>query len=327
MGAFLKRCTWFLLLAGGLALGTDQLLMHGLRLRRTHTFGQWNRLRNGELRAQVLFTGSSRCLMHYDARAIGSALGRRCWNLGMDGSQLDLQRPWLITYLKYNPPPELIVQEVDIISLEPDSDVYFPSQYPPYLLEQPILNTLTSIDPSWNKDRWIPLYSFTRFGYTYAGLGVKGLLGREDTVHDILRNGFELRHWAWDGGFDRFKQKYPDGRPYPITEHSINVLRDIIRIAKAAGSSIVLVYAPELDENQRLTTNRAEVLGTYRRIAREEGIPFWDFSVLPLCAERELFYNSQHMNGHGVRRFTPVITDSLSAWYAINARGPGRRVP
>ena len=315
MRTFLLRVALFMLVLGTVSVALDQLLVHGLRQRRTHTLGNWNRLREGRIQAQVLFTGSSRCLMHFDARAIGERIGRRCWNIGMDGSQLTLQRPWLITYLKYNPPPELVVQEVGIISLEPDSDVFFPSQYPPYLDEAPILQTLRSLDGSWWRDRWIPLYSFTRFGYAYAGLGLKGLLNAEDTAHDVLRNGFEQRHWKWDGGFDRFKARYPKGKRYPVEQEAIAMLEDIIRLVREAGSEIVLVYAPELKENQDLTTNREEIIGIYRRLATKHGIPFWDLSTTALCTDRTLFYNSQHMNGYGVARFTPMISDSLARWY------------
>lgn len=314
--AFALRCLLFGAVALALGTALHSLLLHGLRERRTHTLGQWNRLREGRIRAEVLFTGSSRCLMHYDARTIGRRIGKHCWNLGMDGSQLTLQLPWTITYLKYNPPPRLIVQGVDIISLEPDSDVYFPSQYPPYLIEAPVYRAISALDPTWHKDRWIPLYSFARFGHGYAAMAVKGLLHAEDTTQDILKNGFELRHWTWDGGFDRFKLKYPDGKPYPIEEEAIATLRSIIHTAKAAGSGIVLAYAPELKENQDLTVNREEVLGHYRRIAQEEGIAFWDFSGLPFCSERRWFYNSQHMNAYGVERFTPIIADSVAAWLA-----------
>lgn len=313
MKPFLRRLLLFAAVLMVVAVGLDSLLKTGLRARRTFTLGVWNRVVNGELNAEVLFTGSSRALMHFDAASIGARIGRSAWNIGMDGNQLNHQLPWLITYLKYNRRPALVVQNVDLISLVPDSDIFFPSQYPPYLHEPPIYADLVRIDPDWRKDRFIPLYSFTRFGYAYAGLAIEGLLGLEDTLHDPLDHGFQRKDKAWDGTFDRFKARHPGGARRRNTQEAQALLRAIIRTAKEAGSRVVLVYTPEHRDMQDLTLDRAALIDTFRRIAREEGVPFWDFSTLPLCSDRDLFYNSQHLNGRGVDLFTPVIADSIQA--------------
>jgi hypothetical protein len=325
MKPFLRRLFLFLSVLALVAVGLDTLLKTGLHQRRTFTLGVWNRLVDGEIGAEVLFTGSSRALMHFDAAAVQGRTGLRCYNIGMDGNQLNHQLPWLTTYLKYNPAPRLVVQNVDLISLVPDSDIYFPSQYPPYLHEAPILADLVHIDPSWWKDRWIPLYSFTRFGYAYAGLAVEGLLGLEDTLHDPLVLGFQRKDKDWDGTFDRFKARNPGGVRRRNTQEAQAFLRAIVRTAKAAGSQVVLVYTPEHVDMQHITVDRDQLMGTFRRIANEEGVPFWDFSGLPLCADRTWFYNSQHLNGRGVDQFTPMLADSINA--LLSRRAPDRTAP
>ncbi|MBK9289878.1 MAG: hypothetical protein IPN38_20075 [Flavobacteriales bacterium] len=314
MSTFLRRLALFLVVLGLVAWGLDRTLKAGLRARTTFTLGVWNRLVDGKIQADVLFCGSSRALMHFDAATIGKATGRSCYNIGMDGNQLNHQLPWLITYLKYNRPPELIIQNVDMISLSPDTDVFFPSQYPPYLSEDAIYEDLRNTAPDWWKDRYIPLYSFTRFGYGYAALGVKGLLGLEDTLHDPLHFGFQRKDLNWDGGFDQFKKRFPKGLRRFNEESARNTLRAIIRTAQEKGSKVVLVYTPELGEMQRLTLNREEVMDVYRSIAAESGIPFWDFSTATFCEDRNYFYNSQHLNARGVDLFTPMIADSIAAY-------------
>jgi hypothetical protein len=328
MKVFLRRLMLFTAVLTVVAVGLDSVLKAGLRQRRTFTLGVWNRLVDGRIQADVLFCGSSRAFIHFDAAAIGQRLGVSAWNIGMDGNQLNHQLPWLITYLRYNRPPKLVVQNVDMISLVPDSDIFFPSQYPPYLHEPPIYADLVHIDPDWRKDRFTPLYSFTRFGYTYAGLAIEGLLGLEDTVHDPLDHGFQRKDKTWDGTFDRFKAQHPDGVRRRNTPAAQAILRAIIRTAKEAGSRVVLVYTPEHRDMQELTLDRAALIDTFRRIAQEEGVPFWDFSVLPLCDDRGLFYNSQHLNGRGVDQFTPMIADSIQALMREPlSPGPDRTVP
>lgn len=314
MGRFLRQLLLFLLVFTGVSVGLDQLLKAGLRKRTTDTFGVWNRLVHGEIQANVLFCGSSRALMHFDAAAIGSRIGRSCYTIGMDGNQLEHQLPWLITYLAHNRAPQLVVQNVDLISLMPDTDVFFPSQYPPYLNEPAIYTDLVRTAPDWWKDRWIPLYSFSRFGYGYAALAAKGLLGLEDTLHDPLHLGFQRKDRAWDGTFDRFKAEHPEGITRRNEEAARHTLGLIIRTAQQAGSKVVLVYTPELKEMQQLTLNRRELMDTFRGIANEAGIPFWDFSAAAFCADRRYFYNSQHLNGEGVDRFTPLLADSIATY-------------
>ncbi|MBL7965282.1 MAG: hypothetical protein JNM31_15710 [Flavobacteriales bacterium] len=317
MRAFLLRCLLFALVLGAVAWALDAMLMHGIRQRRTHTLGAWNRVVQGRMDAQVLFTGSSRCLMHFDAQAIGERTGLRCWNLGMDGTQLELQLGWLRTYLAHNPAPKVIVQNVDLISLTPDSGVFFPAQYPPYLNEPDVYRAVRSVDHTWWKDRWIPLYSFSRLGLPYAGLAISGLLGREDTLTDPLVLGHEKRDWPWDGTFDRFVKEHPHGITRPIDRRMVDVLRQIIRAGHEAGSHVVLVVVPELLEMQQFTINRTEVLAVFAQVAREEGALFRDLScAADLCGERRWFYNSQHLNAGGVARFTPVVADSVSVWAA-----------
>jgi len=203
---------------------------------------------------------------------------------------------------------------VDMISLMPDTDVFFPSQYPPYLGERPVYDDLLRTAPDWWKDRWIPLYSFSRFGYGYAGLAVKGLLGLEDTLHDPFHQGFQRKDVPWDGGFEHFKAAHPNGIMRRNEEEARRTLGTIIRTAQQAGSKVVLVYTPELEEMQRLTLNRQELIDTFRGIAEEAGIPFWDFSGAEICRDRKYFYNSQHMNGLGVDRFTPMLADSIALY-------------
>ena len=296
-----------------LSYAFNALLLHGLQQRHTGAFGQWNRVRAGTINAEVLFTGSSRCLMHFDAQVIGERTAMRCWNLGMDGSQPMLQRPWLLTYLKYNPPPRLIVQEVGALSLRTDSSVYYASQYAPYLAEDVVYDGLLSIDPAWWYDKHIPLHSFVRFGTGFTGMAIKGLFDLEDTI-DMLDHGYQSRRWKSAAGFDRFQQRWPEGSRYPITPQGTTALVSIIHIAKKAGARIVLVYAPEFLDDTLPEPNRQEVLDVYDRIAREDSILFRDFSVLPWCTDRRWFHDSQHLNSDGVARLTSLLTDSVKVW-------------
>ncbi|MBK6629010.1 MAG: hypothetical protein IPJ87_02540 [Flavobacteriales bacterium] len=322
MAAFLRRAFGFALLAAVFAVALHALLMHGLRRRTTDVFGVWNDVISGRATSDVLFTGSSRSLVHFDAAAIASRTGLRAYNIGMDGTQLDLQSGRLHTYLAHHPAPRLVVQEVDIISLEPDSGLYFAQQYAPYLSEPAVYEAVRRVAPDHWKDRWLPLYPFMRHGPGLTALAVQGLLGLEDTLNDPVHLGFELRDWPWEGSFDNFLREHPDGVRYHESPHAVATLRTLIRTARAAGSQVALCYTPELVENQRITLNRASIMGTFARVAREEGVPFWDLSSVPICTDRSFFYNSQHLNARGVAQLTPIVADSITALLERTAQSP-----
>ena len=204
-----------------------------------------------------------------------------------------------------------VVQEVDIISLTPDSGLYFDQQYLPYLDEPAVRQAVYRIEPDAWMDRWIPLHGFMRHDMGLTYLALQGIMHLEDTLNDAVHRGFELRDRAWEGSFDHLLEKHRDGIRYPTDTTAQRTLRTIIRTAQEAGAQVVLCYAPELVENQLITLNRAEIMDIYRRIAKEAGIPFWDFSKATFSNDRAYFYNSQHMNAKGVALFTPMIADSL----------------
>ena len=312
MGRFIKRTLMFFCLLGVLLIGMDLLLMHGLRQRRTHVFGVWNRLMNGKMDAQILFTGSSRSFVHFDAEAIGRSTNKRCFNIGMDGTQINLQYPWLKNYLELNPKPELIVQGVDIISLMPDTQAFYPSQYPPYLNNDAIYNALIEYDNSWARHRYIPFYSLSMFGYGYAGIATKGLFGLENRSSDPLNQGYEDRSLEWDGTFDRFKIANPDGKRYGIDPRGVEQLKKTVKLALGHNVPIVLVYAPELAENFAYTIDRNEIIAVYQDLSEEFNIPFWDLSKMGICEHRKYFYNSQHLNVSGVAVLTKEVSTLIN---------------
>ena len=70
----------------------------GLRRIDTAAFGVFNRIVNGEINAEILVTGSSRALTHFDPRVISGSTGLSAFNIGINGSQTDMQVAVFKTY-------------------------------------------------------------------------------------------------------------------------------------------------------------------------------------------------------------------------------------
>src|SRR5215204_5648435 len=91
MLAAVGRLAGFFLLCVAALYVTHQSVDAGLRRIKTSHFGVFNKIVSGDINAEVLITGSSRALAHYDARIVQRSTGYTTFNIGVNGSQTDMQ--------------------------------------------------------------------------------------------------------------------------------------------------------------------------------------------------------------------------------------------
>lgn len=289
------------------------ILIFGLKQLRTGDYGVWNRIVNGEINADILILGSSRALVHFDCQVIESATGRSCFNIGLNGSRLNLQLPLLKTYLKHNRYPQFLIVSLDCNSLQLSKEIHRPSQYLPYLDEDIIYKNLLQLDSRFWLYKHIPFYSVAAFNKTtnssflgYALIGLRG--GR---VNDARENGYLPRDREWSDEFQNFRYQHLNGISLPIEQEAIDCLKDVVDLCRLNGIYLVLVYPPEYFEAQELTLNRKEIFQLYESIAASAQAPFWDFSDNAISYNKKYFYNSQHLNRLGATVFSKDVASKL----------------
>lgn len=104
-------------------------------------------------------SASSRALTHYDPRIIREVTGRVAFNIGLNGSQPDMQLARLQAYLEHNQKPALLIHNLDLFSLQvTHGGVYDPGQYLAYQHEPALYQALRRINPNILKARLLPLY-------------------------------------------------------------------------------------------------------------------------------------------------------------------------
>jgi hypothetical protein len=296
-----------------LAILFDALITSGLRRINTSSFGVWNRIVDGTINAEIVISGSSRALTHYDPRIIEERTGLTAFNIGLNGSQTDMQLARLKTYLRHNRKPSLLIFNLDLFSFQTTHDgVYDPGQYVPYLEEPPIYAALASINPDAWKARFLPLYGYATWDLRFNWiLGVMGFFGWNPRGGYFL--GFNPRHSAWTEDFERFKAKNPNGVRFAIEPDGVKQMEEMLRLCKDQGIKVLLVYSPEYREMQKLTTNRAQIFERFGELTYRFGAPVWDYSSSPISARRENFYNSQHLNAEGAMTFSKDLAEKLAA--------------
>lgn len=292
-------------------LGLQSLIDTGLRRVETGALGVFNRIVDGRINATVLVTGSSRALNHYDPREITKRAGVSAWNIGVNGSQTDMQLATLQSYLAHNSPPQLLIHNLDSFTFVTSKDgVAFPGWYVPYLDEAPIYETLRRYDPQWVKAKYVPLYGYAvqdaRFGWLLAPGALLGWNARE-----VRFNGFEPRATAWNEDFERFRRANPDGVSFPIEPEAVQDLEQLITEVTSRGGRVVLAYSPVYSEMQKLDRKRPELFALFHDIARRHGALLWDYSDSALSGQKELFYNSQHLNATGAALFSKDVAERV----------------
>ena len=319
------RIVAFFALIAVLAYALDAFIGFSLRRLPTGDFGEWNRIVQGQVNAEVVVSGSSRALTHYDPQILARATGRTAYNIGLNGSQTDMQLARLKTYLRHNRKPLLVVQNLDAFSFQvTHGEVYDPGQYVPYLNEPDLYEALKAINPETWKTRCIPLYGYAvqdlRFGWL-QGLGYWLRPEKPPTHFD----GFMPRYSQWTGEFDAFRAGNPNGVRIGVEPAGVALVEELLRLCTAQGIKVVMVYSPEYSEVQAMTNNRAEIFAQFEALSRKYGATLLDFSDSPISARKDLFYNSQHLTAEGAEAFTRELALKLPlVATAASAGGPPR---
>jgi hypothetical protein len=278
----------------------------------------------GRINAEILISGSSRALSHYDSRIIERATGLKTFNIGRNASQTDIQLALLKTYLKHNTRPRLVIHNLDSFCFEATHQIFDPGQYLPYLSEPEILNALLKIDPNVWKWKYVPLYGYTAqdMRLTWV-LGIGGAIGvypRED-----LFQGFHPDYRRWTGDFDQFKAHNMDGVWFPIESEAIRDFEELLALCRDKRIPVILVYSPVYYEMQALERNRNKIFAKLRRLSERYHAPIWDYCGLPMCRQRKLFYNSQHLNNEGAAVFSTDLANRLTEERPWEGKGFARQ--
>lgn len=296
-----------------LAIVLDLMISAGLRRIKTSSFGAFNQVMSGQVNADIIITGSSRALAHYDPRIIASATGKSVFNLGRNGSQTDMQLAYLKAYLKHNFNPKIVIHNLDLFSFVTTEEVYDPAQYFPYLSDEEIYKPLREIDPNAWKWKYMPLYRYSVDDMRFTWIkGLKGFIGINPPQDHAL--GFNPRNVSWTEDFSLYKAQNPDGVSFDVEPAGIHALEELIHICHKQGIQVILVYSPEFHEMQSMERNRNDIMGIFLQISEKYKVQFWDYSDSALSKRQELFQNSQHLNADGAGAFSRDLAERIKSF-------------
>lgn len=289
----------------------DRAIFAGVRKIRTSDYGVWNQVFDGKVNADILITGSSRALVHYDAPLIEKTTGIKTYNIGLNGSQTDMQLAFLKAYLNHNSKPKLVIHNLDMHSFRLTRDPFNLVQFVPYLDEPAIYSSIRRYYPEVWKAKYLPIYGYViedmRFVWLQGLLRLAGRNPREDRFQ-----GFAPRDQVWNADFGRFKENNPTGVRLEIEPAGIQCVTELIELCRSQNIDLLFVFSPDYYEVHELELNRDEVFNQFHSVADKFGVQVWDYSNSPIAKDHTNFYNSQHLNAQGATLFSQDLAERLS---------------
>lgn len=269
---------------------------------------------SGDIRADVLFQGSSRVEMMLNPAIVEAETGLSCYNLGLNGNSIEHQLALLQLYLRHNPKPKYLFLEISPEYLQQSNLGFYTFAFVLQLHDPYFGGLVRKRDPRFYALSHVPLLKYALFNHTLvpealAGLG-RWLTGgpREKTY----RKGFAPSPFVrFDETFDRFRTGHPGGFVAETDSGKYAAFQRYFRFARSQGIRVVAYEAPLLAEYQRLHRNRAEQHAQLDSLCRHEGVPFLHLDPNPRWADRRFFYNANHLNAEGTDLFTKQLTERI----------------
>ncbi len=312
MKKFLRQLLLFLspifLLAIPLDYGLSKLL------RQSHQYpGElevWNDIYNSDANCDFAIYGSSRAWVQIDPEIIGDSLKGIAYNFGVDGHNFQLEYLRHLELLRKNKKPKAIIFSVDIFTLQKRKDLYQLEQFLPFMLWNKNIKKYTSSYKGFTStDYYVPLL---RYAGKYEALNtcIK-LLIKGRTAEKYRNHGYRPENSKWNDDLAEAKRQQ-EHYIVNFDTASIHLFEQFIQECKADNISLILVYAPEYIEGQTYISNRSDVINLYRSFSEKFNLPFYDYSNDSICLDKNLFYNSMHLNKTGAERFSSKLAHDIN---------------
>lgn len=306
----LKR--FFLVIIGLylIALGIDAIFSN-LLLNSSILDGEfeiWNDINNKRLNDELIIYGSSRSCVHINPKILDEELNVNSYNLGYNGQKAKLVRYRNDVILKKGIKPKNVIINLDIDFLS-KTGVFIPEQFLPLLFFDYEAYVFFRKDLKWRLiDVYVPLVRYRKLRYTDSKIYEDFCKSNFGFYSKRLRyKGFEGKHLPWSN--NNYKTYAIDIDPLSKKD-LILMIQDLQRI----NTNVILINSPEYIKQIKSQNNREEIIQLYKSIAQQFNIPFIDYSKDSINFQKNLFYDSNHLNAEGADIFTKKLAKDIKPY-------------
>ena len=249
-----------------------------------------------KLETDILISGSSRCVRHYNPQIISDSLGLSCYNSGQMGNGI------ILNYGRIRMIDERKKPKIIIYDLHPEFDLLVGDdnhRYLTWLKSHYNRNGIAGIFESIDKTE---KYKMLSNMYRYNSRIVELIADYLHPISNAREDGFQ----PLIGQMDKSKIRISDGikhtfSPDPLKLDYINKM-----IEECEGSELIFVVSPSWYGMDTLQFN------PIRDICERRHIPFIDYSNHPKYIHNDIYFkDGSHMNSLGAEEFTKDLVISL----------------
>lgn len=251
-----------------------------------------------KVNAEIVIFGSSRASHHYDPQNFEDSLTMSFFNSGRDGYGIFFQTAILRSILKRYTPKIIILDfDDDLENKKIEYDRL--SSLLPYYRTHPEIRSIVELKSPYEKTKLLSeIYPFNSEILTTA-------MGNLDynKKRKIDFKGYLPIDAEWHTKLNSVNTFIP----YQPDTNKVNVLKEFIHTAKAAGVRLYVIFSPVFEKTYR--NQGAEIC---RTICNSEKVHFWDYSQdTSFLNSPWLFGNATHLNHNGVKRFNQLIVTEI----------------
>lgn len=249
-----------------------------------------------KLETQILISGSSRCVRHYNPQIFTDSLGQSCYNSGQMGNGI------ILNYGRIKMIDERKKPKIIIYDLHPEFDLLVGDDNHRYLTwlkshynRKVVADIFESVDKTEK-------YKMQSKMYRYNSRIVELMVDYLHPISNARKDGFQ----PLVGKMDNSKVRISDGskHTYSFDPLKLNYLRRMID--ECEGSKLIFVVSPIWYGMDGLQFEPV------KEMCVERNIPFYDFSNSPKYVRQDAYFkDGNHMNSKGADEFSKELVNTL----------------
>lgn|SRR5574344_955695 len=294
----------------------DIIISNNLKESKDRMLQAWNDMYSDKSYHDVIIMGSSRAENHFSPKILDSVLNINCFNLAINGSQINRQIAKYHAYCRCHSKPKYVVQNIDFTTLGIRTGYEREQYYPYFLSDKLLISEMSQFEKfSWMENN-IPCFRY--YGYPLLiqhGLGISKVATGHTSV-GILYKGFSIVNGGWHGESYRKQTKIL----YNKDSLALQIFDNYLKELKQDGVKTIFVYSPLYIGATNKIENIEGMYKMYDSFAVKYNIPILDYNYWSLCSDTTCFYNAMHLNKKGAEMFSRKLAHDLDSLGIIKRR-------
>jgi hypothetical protein len=286
----------------------DIAVSKGLRQNESKLFSTITKVYQGKINSDLIISGSSKAFVQIDPQIIDSIVGINSYNLGLDGTPFIPQKALYELYREHNVKPKIIIQVVSNGTLRSLESGFLNSiKFAPYF-DIPVVKNHMKLTSEFSYLDEFPMLKYSSAPFEVI-IGVLSYFNINLFKYNN-NQGFSPvnKDWLIDGTTLLEDSNTKIQSFTSLNDTSCKLFEEFLARCKEEDVIVFLVYPPIYANDFK----RIENIKYFNQLAKKHGATFLDYSRdSSLSFNKEIFYNSQHLNTKGAKIFTNKLANDI----------------